>query len=257
MGVVVRINSPGGSATASESIRQALKKLAEKKPTVISMGEVAASGGYWVSCIGVPIVAEHGTITGSIGVFSMKLSFGTLLRRIGVHWETIALDDSAAAFSPDRPWSEDDENVLQGLIDDVYQRFLRLVSQSRGLSMEKVASMAGGRVWSGSQAKVKGLVDEIGGLDDAVEMVAKRAKIEKYKILHRPEPATGMDLFELLGEPDEEEILGKLISNESVDLVQRAGFDTGILRLLIRGSAWLHQGRPTVWALHPADLHLR
>jgi protease-4 len=91
-GVVVRINSPGGSATASEAIRQALETCAKKKPLVFSMGEVAASGGYWVTCIGAPIFAEHGTITGSIGVFSMKLSAGALARRLGVHVESVTLD---------------------------------------------------------------------------------------------------------------------------------------------------------------------
>ena len=97
--VVIRINSPGGSATASEVIRNALEKLVAAKPTVVSMGDTAASGGYWISCIGVPVYAESGTITGSIGVFSMKLSGGALLRRVGVHIESLTLDDSAGMLS--------------------------------------------------------------------------------------------------------------------------------------------------------------
>ncbi len=127
-GVVVRINSPGGSATASEAIRQALKKLAEKKPTVISMGDVAASGGYWISCIGTPIYAERGTVTGSIGVFAMKLSGGALMRRIGLHTENIQLDESASLFSLDRGFTEDEIKAMQKSIDSVYGRFLKLVS---------------------------------------------------------------------------------------------------------------------------------
>ena len=103
-GVVVRINSPGGSATASEVIRVKLAELAKVKPTVISMGEMAASGGYWISCIDVPVYAERGTITGSIGVFSMKLSAGALLRRVGVNIETLALDDSAKMNALDQRW---------------------------------------------------------------------------------------------------------------------------------------------------------
>jgi protease IV len=256
-GVVVRINSPGGSATASESIRQALKKLSEKKPVVISMGELAASGGYWVSCIGVPVFAEQGTITGSIGVFSIKLSFGSLLRRIGVHWETIALDSAAAAFSPDRPWTEADESVLQETIDDVYQRFLKLVSKSRRLSLEQVQPLAGGRVWSGSQAKAHGLVDEIGGLDDAVAMIAKKTKLEKYKILHRPEPSTGLDLFQLLGESDEDDILSHVLSKEAMKVIHRSGFTMGTLRLLLKDAQAFSQSRPRVWALHPAELKVK
>jgi protease IV len=218
---------------------------------------MAASGGYWVSCIGVPVFAEQGTITGSIGVFSLKLSFGTLLRRIGVHWETIALDSAAAAFSPDRPWSDKDESVLQETVDDVYQRFLRLVSSSRGLSIEKLESLAGGRVWSGSQAKANGLVDEIGGLDDAVAMVAKKAKIETFKLIHRPEPSTGLDLFQLLGESDQEDVLARLFSKEALDVIHRSGFSMGTLRLILSDIQSLSQNRPTVWALHPAEMKVR
>ncbi len=199
-GVVIRINSPGGSATASEAIRQALKKLADNKPTVVSMGEVAASGGYWISCLGVPVYAEPTTLTGSIGVFSLKLSFGSLLRRIGVHLETIALDPSAAAFSMERPWSDEDVSILQETIDDVYQRFLRLVADSRKLPVETIEPLAGGRVWSGAQAKEHHLVDELGGVDDCLAVVAKKAKLDHYSVVHRPEPSTGFELFELLGE---------------------------------------------------------
>ncbi len=257
LGVVVRINSPGGSATASESIRQALKKLADKKPTVISMGEMAASGGYWISCIDVPVFAEQGTITGSIGVFSLKLSFGSLLRRIGVNMETIALDNSAAAFSPDRPWSEKDESVLQETIDDVYQKFLRLVAKSRGLTVEQVEPLAGGRVWSGSQAKVHRLIDELGGLDDALAMTAKKAKLEKYKVIHRPEPSSGLDLMQLIGESDEDEIWMRMFSKEAIEILRGSGFSMSTLRTLIRAAKPLTQNRPAVWALHPAEIKVR
>ncbi|MDZ4852832.1 MAG: signal peptide peptidase SppA [Pirellulaceae bacterium] len=255
--VVVRINSPGGSATASESIRQALKKLADKKPTIVSMGELAASGGYWVSCFGVPVYAERGTVTGSIGVFSLKLSFGSLMRRIGVHMETIALDNSAAVFSLEKPWSEVDESVLQETIDDVYQRFLRLVSKSRGMTVEQVEPLAGGRVWSGTQAKSNGLIDNLGGLDDALDAIAKKAKLEKYKVIHRPEPSTGLDLFQLLGESDEDEILMRVLSKEAIDMLQGSGFKISVLRTIVRATSPLTKGRPVVWALHPADLNVR
>lgn len=253
-GIVIRINSPGGSATASESIRQALKKLADKKPTVISMGEMAASGGYWVSCIEVPVFAEQGTITGSIGVFSLKLSFGSLFRRIGVHMETIALDSSASAFSPDRPWSDGDEAALQETIDDVYGRFLKLVSKSRKLTLEQVKPLAGGRVWSGSQAKLHGLVDELGGLDEALAMISKKSKLEKYKVIHRPEPASGLDLFQMLGEHDEDEILMSLFSKESARVLRGSGFSMTAIRTLIRAAKPFTQDRPTIWALHPAEI---
>ncbi len=191
----------GGSATASEAIRQALDELAQKKPLVFSMGEMAASGGYWITCIGQPIYAERGTITGSIGVFSLKISLGTLLRRVGVHVESVSLDASAASDAIDRPWSDDDIRNMQRFIDEVYDRFLNIASKSRNIPVDKVKQLAGGRVWSGEQAKQHGLVDEIGGLDDCIALIAKKAQVEKYKLLHRPDPPSGFDLFRMLEEP--------------------------------------------------------
>ena len=138
-GVVVRINSPGGSASASEVIRVKLAELAKKKPTVVSMGEMAASGGYWISCIDAPVYAERGTITGSIGVFSMKLSAGALLRRVGVHIESLSLDDSAGMMALDQGWSSEQQEQLQKMVDEVYDRFLTLTAQHRELTKEQVA----------------------------------------------------------------------------------------------------------------------
>lgn len=251
-GAVIRINSPGGSATASEAIRQALAKLAKEKPTVISMGDMAASGGYWISCIDQPIYAEKGTLTGSIGVFSLKLSAGALMRRIGVHMETITLDDSAGLFALDRAWSDSDTEKLQGTIDMVYDRFLSLVSDSRSIDREKLESLAGGRVWSGEQAKRNGLVDELGGVDDCVAMIAKKAKLDKYYVVHRPLAQSGLDLSELLGGNDEEEIfLG--ISKVAMDGLRRSGLPLFVTQLLL-SDAWKNQGKPTAWLLHPGEL---
>jgi protease-4 len=257
-GVVVRINSPGGSATASEAIRQALAELSKKKPTVVSMGEMAASGGYWVACLGVPVYAERGTLTGSIGVFSMKISFGTLLKRVGLHMENIALDEAASAFAPDRGWNEDDQAKLQKTIDDVYGRFLKLVSDSRGIPIEKLQDLAGGRVWSGSQAKAAGLVDEIGGLDDCLAAVAKKAGIEKYEIVHRPNVSAGLDLSVLFGDPDASSRLAALgVSREALTLLGKAGLRTGVLDLFLREVLSGASARPTIWALAPDDLSIR
>jgi len=257
-GVVVRINSPGGSATASEAIRQALAELAKKKPTVVSMGEMAASGGYWVACLGVPVYAERGTLTGSIGVFSMKISFGTLLKRVGLHMENIALDEAASAFAPDRGWNEEDQAKLQKTIDDVYGRFLKLVSESRGIPVEKLQDLAGGRVWSGSQAKAAGLVDEIGGLDDCLAAVAKKAGIEKYEIVHRPNVSAGLDLSVLFGDPDASTRLAALgVSREALALLGKAGLRTGVIDLFLREVLSDTSARPTIWALAPDDLSIR
>lgn len=256
-GVVIRINSPGGSATASEAIRRALVQLKEKKPTIVSMGDVAASGGYWVSCIGVPVYAERGTLTGSIGVFSMKLSFGSLIKRIGLHFENIALDETANAFSPDRGWSEEDEKALQSTIDDVYSKFLKLVSESRGIPVDKLQDLAGGRVWSGTQAKGAGLVDEIGGLDDCLAVVAKKAGLDKFNVVHRPNVSAGLDLSSILGEPDSDEVQALGVSLEAVKLLRQRGVATTVLDCLLRDAAKNVSGRPTVWAIGPAEVSIK
>ena len=254
-GVVVRINSPGGSATASEAIRQTLVKLAKKKPTVVSMGDIAASGGYWISCIDAPIYAERGTLTGSIGVFSMKLSIGALMRRVGVHLESITLDESAEAFSLDHAWTDRDNEVLQSVIDSVYDRFLELVSENRGIKQKKLRTIAGGRVWSGSQAKELKLIDHLGGLDDCLAAVAKKSRLDDYNLIHRPITRSGLDLSELLGSSGEEEIWSD-VSPATIRILKQRGFSLNLIRLLLN-DAIMSNGRPTTWLLNPVELSIR
>ena len=254
-GVVVRINSPGGSATASEAVRQALVKLAEAKPCVVSMGSMAASGGYWISCIDAPVYAEKGTLTGSIGVFSMKLSAGALMRRVGVHMESITLDDSAAIFALDRPWTDNDNESLQGMIDFIYDRFLSLVSDARGIKLKRLHKLAGGRVWSGTQAKKNKLVDQLGGVDDCLAAVAKKADLDDYNVIHRPISRTGLDLSELLSSGGEEEIWSG-ISKTALRLLQRRGLSLETTHLLLKDGL-TNGGRPTVWALSPVEMSIR
>lgn len=261
-GVVVRVNSPGGSATASEAIRQALDELARKKPVVVSMGEMAASGGYWVSCIGQPIYAERGTITGSIGVFSLKISMGSLLRRVGVHVESVTLDDSAASNAINRAWSDNEISNMQRFIDDIYGRFLKLASKSRNIPVEKLQTLAGGRVWSGEQAKLNGLIDEIGGVDDCIAVVAKKANAEKYKVIHRPEPASGFDLFRTLDDSSGSDIaMGEVGMLQSLEqklfgILAQRGFRMDTTKALLR-SAWQNNtGKPAVWALMPQEMRV-
>jgi len=257
-GVVVRINSPGGSATASEAIRRALVALTEKKPTVVSMGEMAASGGYWISCIGQPVYAEKATITGSIGVFSLKLSLGTMLRRVGVHVESIALDDSAKSDSLARPWNDRDTSSMQSFVDDVYGKFLKLVSQSRSIPVDQLQSLAGGRVWSGTQAKQHHLIDEIGGLDDCLAAVAKKAKLEKFEVIHRPIAKAGFDLMELLGEDDPNEIsLSSMIPAAAAQWASSQGFNLRNTSWLLRQSLRSTPSTPQAWALAPEEISIR
>ena len=254
--VVIRINSPGGSATASEVIRSALEKLVATKPTVVSMGDTAASGGYWISCIGVPIYAESGTITGSIGVFSLKLSGGALLRRVGIHIESLTLDESAGMFSMDRVWSDGEKAALEKTIDNVYGRFLALVSKARKLPIEKVRELAGGRVWSGSQARELGLIDHLGGVDDCLKHLADKAKLDKYTVVHRPVASTGINLMELLGSGGGDEILSGLGIRQLRTLAAR-GLQLNQLRLLLDDTQRTRSGPPTIWALHPEEITVR
>lgn len=257
-GVVLRINSPGGSATASEAIRRALEVLSKKKPVVVSMGEMAASGGYWVTCIGQPIYAERGTITGSIGVFSMKISAGTLTKRLGVHIESIALDESAKSDAIDRAWSDEDLANSQKIVDEIYEKFLKLVSQSRSIPIDHLRTLAGGRVWSGEQAKGHKLVDEIGGLDDCIAVVAKKANLEKFKIVHRPVVKEGLDLMELLGERSEEEIsIPDFVKSGLLEVVKRKGFSMRSTATLLRAALNGSSGSNTVWAMTSEEFRIR
>ncbi|MFN3243854.1 MAG: signal peptide peptidase SppA [Planctomycetota bacterium] len=252
-GVVIRINSPGGSATASEAIRLAIARLAKKKPVVFSMGEMAASGGYWITAIGEPILAEVGTITGSIGVFGMRFQPGALMRRLGVHTEIVSIDDGPQMDAMDRPWTPEARAKIQSGVDDVYDRFLALVAKSRGKTAEQVDGIAGGRVWSGEQAVHNGLVDEIGGVDRAVAMIRERARIEgDLEIRHMPQPTNFADaffsqLFDAKVETTEGALLETLIAR-----CGRFGEVVAVLR-----EALTSDGKARIYALMPAGLRVR
>ncbi|MDE0959985.1 MAG: signal peptide peptidase SppA [Planctomycetota bacterium] len=253
--VVVRVDSGGGSATASEVIRVALENLASKKPVVYSMGNLAASGGYWITCTGRPIYASEGTITGSIGVFGMKLSFGPALERLGVHIDPVALDDAAMMMLPDRPWNADQIGRLQATVDDVYNDFIAHVCKSRDMDPVRVRAIAGGRVWSGQQALDLGLVDAIGSLDDAVAHARREAGLEAdSNLVHRPGPTNPMDIFKLLGGGGDEAIRS-LVDFPTLRLLALAGVDLRpyVARLLSSSP----DGGFTVEARMPVDLNPR
>ena len=256
--VVVRVDSPGGSATASEVIRVALENLARKKPVVYSMGNLAASGGYWITCIGRPIYATEGTITGSIGVFGMKLSFGPALKRYGIHVDPVALDDAAMMMFPDRPWSQQQISRLQALVDEVYVDFIDRVSESRSLPASTVRGIAGGRVWSGQQAVDLGLVDSIGTLDDAIAHAIREAQLaEDTNIVHRPTAPDPMDMLKLFGGGGGDSIRQGIdwIDFPALKLLAAAGIDLRpyLARLLRIDS----QRAFTVEARMPVDLNPR
>ncbi len=252
--VVARINSPGGSATASEAIRAALDRLAKKKPLRISMGSMAASGGYWISCVGRPVYAEPETLTGSIGVFSLKLSFGPFLKKIGLKMESVTLDESASAMALDRGWTATEQERMQGFVDDIYDKFLKLVAGSRKLKVEQVSPMAGGRVWSGAQARKLGLVDELGGLDEALRASAREAGLEPgYQIIHRPRKKNFFELFDLFGESNDE--VRSSLGPTARKWLREAGFELSVPMNLARES--LSGQPPKIWLLAPTEMVIR
>jgi protease IV len=177
--VVLRVNSPGGSALASDIIQREVRLLQKDKPVVVSMGDVAASGGYWISTYSNKIFAESNTITGSIGVIGINFNYQKLANKNGITWDVVKTSKLADSTTISRPRTPQELAISQQMVNDIYDDFLNKVSESRKLPKQKVAEIAQGRVWSGIDAKKIGLVDDIGGLNDAIAYAAQTAKLDK------------------------------------------------------------------------------
>lgn len=186
--IVLRVNSPGGSAAASEMIVRELALTRKEKPVIVSMGTVAASGGYWIATSADRIYAEPATITGSIGVFGMFLNVqGLATDKLGLTFETVKTGKYADALSVTRPKTEDELAVMQRMVDWIYDQFLTKVAEARKLDREAVHEIAQGRVWSGREAQKLGLVDEIGGLSAAMAYAAEKAGVkDNYRVSEFP-----------------------------------------------------------------------
>jgi len=196
--VVLRVDSPGGEVFASEQIRREVELLkAAGKPVVVSMGDLAASGGYWISMNADRIYADPSTITGSIGIFGLIPNFARTLDKIGVHTDGVSTTRFAGAFDVTRPLDPEVGRVIQAVIDKGYADFTGKVAQARGKPVEDVDAIARGRVWSGAQAKDRGLVDELGSFKDALADAAQRAKLEdgKYRVTYIEKAATPFAQF--------------------------------------------------------------
>ncbi len=175
--IVLRINSPGGSAVASDLIQREVILARKAKPVVVSMGAVAASGGYWIATYSDRIYAQPNTITGSIGVFGLLPNIQKIANDNGITWDVVKTGKFADAETISRPKTKEEIAIVQKLVGNIYDQFLTKVSESRKLDRVKVSEIAQGRVWSGAEALKIGLVDELGGLDDAIQDAAKRAKL--------------------------------------------------------------------------------
>ena len=194
--MVLRVNSPGGSAVASEIILNAAERLKAKKPLVVSMGSVAASGGYYVSMGADTIFADAATITASIGVLGGKFATTDMWNKIGVTWDSNRRGANAGVMSSDAVFTDEQRKKMQSWMDDVYGVFKGHVVASRGAKLKKpIDELAAGRVFTGQQALELGLVDKIGTLEDAIHDAAKRAKLAHYDVRVYPEPKNFMEVL--------------------------------------------------------------
>ena len=180
--VVLRVDSPGGGVFPSEQIRREVARIKETgKPVVVSMANVAASGGYWISMNADAIYANESTITGSIGIFGLFFTVPDTLAKIGVRTDGVGTTTLAGAIDPRMPLRPMVADIVQAIIDDGYEEFVGKVADARGQSVEQIDAVARGRVWSGAQAKERGLVDAFGGVQAAIADAAKRAGLEEDK----------------------------------------------------------------------------
>ena len=207
--IVLRVNSPGGAVLASEAITDAVVRAKEKKPLIVSMGDLAASAGYEISCYADYIVAQPTTITGSIGVFAMLPEIGTMLKnKIGLTFDTVNTNRNSSALSVMRPLSTESRALMQKNVEDFYKVFISRVAEGRGLDVNYVDSIARGRVWTGRDALTLGLVDTLGGIDVALEIAADMAGISYYSVKVYPEaPSTLMEMFNMTDEDARAKVL--------------------------------------------------
>lgn len=185
--IVLRINSPGGNALTSDLIWREIELTKKVKPIVVSMGNYAASGGYYIACNANKIFAENNTITGSIGVFGILPNFNQLATKIGIHTEQVRTNENASEYSPFLAMDEKTKTITQESVEQVYKTFVTHVAQGRKMTFAQVDTLAQGRVWSGSEALKIGLVDKIGNMNDAIKEAASLAKITSYSTQNFPE----------------------------------------------------------------------
>ena len=194
--VVFRVNSPGGSAYGSEQIWHAITQLKEKKPVIVSMGDYAASGGYYISCNADTIVAEPTTLTGSIGIFGMVPNFQALTKKIGVNFDVEKTNTLADMSNTYRPMTDSEKALMQKMVEQGYDLFTTRCAEGRGMTQEQIDAIGQGRVWTGAMALERGLVDVLGGLDDAIDIAVNKAGIEKYTLKNYPVQEGGiMSMF--------------------------------------------------------------
>lgn len=265
--VVLRVDSPGGSALASEIIWKATQEVAQRKPLIVSMGNVAGSGGYYVACGASAIFADSTTMTGSIGVVGGKIVLSGLWNKLGINTYSVERGKNAAMYSTEEPFSESEREKALALMVHVYDQFKRRVTEGRGQKLKgDIESLAGGRVYTGRQALAIGLVDRIGGLHEAIRHAAGEARIGDYEVAVLPKPK---NLFEQIMESmDGMSDADKLMSGGTRELLDGASLLPAVsaLRLLDPGAAesvltgvarLLLLNEERVLTVMPADVRIR
>lgn len=218
--IVLRVDSGGGSVVASEVIRREIELAHGVKPVVVSMSDVAASGGYWIASPANKIVAEANTITGSIGVLIGKLNLAGLYSLLGMSTDYVATSDNATLFSDQQNFTPQQRAYIEKSLQDTYSQFTKGVAQGRGIPIEKVDQIGKGREWSGAQAKELGLVDEIGGLDRAIEVAKQLAHIPASQPVH------------IVRLPEEKSILEQLFQREVDEMSASRSLDSTLRQLV-------------------------
>lgn len=240
--IVVRVDSPGGSAVASEVMWRELMLAREAKPVIVSMGDVAASGGYYIAVPGHAIVAEPGTITGSIGVVTGKYVLGGSLDKLGIGFDSVTDGGNAEFYSPFRPFSASERTKLEEQMRATYELFLSRVAEGRGRPVTEIHAVAQGRVWSGTQAKKLGLIDELGGMDVAIRLAKERAKIGADQPVNLVVFPPKRSIYEVIANPfgtalsayatgaASRAALGPLASERELKLLERAATTLRLFR---------------------------
>lgn len=219
--VVLRVNSPGGSAYGSEQIWYAISELKKEKPVIVSMGDYAASGGYYISCNADTIVAEPTTLTGSIGIFGMFPNAKGLTEKLGVNFDVVKTNPYADFGMMTRPMNDGEKGLMQMYVNNGYDLFLTRCSDGRGISKEELDKIAQGRVWTGSKAKELGLVDELGGLDRALEIAIAKAGVEGYTVMSYPKKESFFET--LMNTKPDNYIKARLLKGTMGEIFQQFG----------------------------------
>lgn len=197
--IVMHVNSPGGGAAISQEVYDAVIRASKKKPVVTAMASVAASGGYYIACASDRIVANPGTLTGSIGVIFQFYTFGELMDKVGINTETVKSGELKDVGSYSREMTEKEELMLRSVVMDTYEQFVRVVAEGRGKDIEEIYPLADGSIYTGLQAYNLGLVDDLGGFEEALQIAKDLAKMDGEPKPVRPYERKKITVFDLLG----------------------------------------------------------